>query len=140
MANSITLQSPTHPEQLILLFHGVGAAPQSMVPLGNILAKHASNAMVISVQAPDDSDFGQGFQWFSVQGVTEENRLGKIQATMPRFVDTVHALQAEAGVNADNTTLVGFSQTHSSRQMLFAPAANSDRASSSRQSLYWHNW
>lgn len=110
MTPALILQRPSDPKRLILMFHGVGATPQSLAPLGENLAKHFTDTAVISVQAPDDSDFGQGFQWFSVQGVTEENRLAKIQATMPRFMDTIRAWQQELSVTADNTVLIGFSQ------------------------------
>ena len=99
MTTSMTLQLPDSPERLILLMHGVGASPQSMAPLGELLARQFAKAAIISVQAPDASDFGQGFQWFSVQGVTEENRFDRIEASMPRFVETVQYWQTQTDIN-----------------------------------------
>ncbi|MGO1297401.1 MAG: esterase [Vibrio sp.] len=110
MAPALVLQRPSITERLILMFHGVGATPQSLAPLGERLATQFANAAVISVQAPDKSDFGQGFQWFSVHGVTEENRLAKIQETMPRFTSTIQSWQQEFNVTAEQTVLIGFSQ------------------------------
>ncbi len=51
-----------------------------------------------------------GRQWFSVEGVTEENRQARIDAVMPAFIDTVRYWQQQSGVGADATALIGFSQ------------------------------
>jgi len=53
---------------------------------------------------------GAGWQWFSVRGITEENRRERVTATMDRFVRTVRDLQDSSGFTASRTTLVGFSQ------------------------------
>ena len=128
MTSSITLQQPHSPERLILLLHGVGASPESMAPLGELLARQFDQAAIISVQAPDASDFGQGFQWFSVQGVSEENRFERIHTVMLRFVECVQYWQDQTGVDADKTTLIGFSQgaimALSSTQMVDDPLAS----------------
>jgi phospholipase/carboxylesterase len=96
--------------QLILMFHGVGSNAQDLVPLGQALARELPMATVVSVQAPDSSDFGAGWQWFSVQGITEAGRPARVTATMPRFVATVQQWQQETGVGPAQTTLLGFSQ------------------------------
>jgi len=79
-------------------------------PLGQALAGPFAHAWIVSVRSPDASDFGQGWQWFSVQGVTEDNRPARVAAAMPRFVQSVRHWQREAGVDAAATTLIGFSQ------------------------------
>jgi phospholipase/carboxylesterase len=108
--DGLVLQSPAQPRALFLLFHGVGASPHDLVPLGKLLADAFPEAAVVSVPAPDPSDFGRGLQWFSVQGVTEENRPQRVQATLARFLDTVRHWQQRTGVPASSTTLLGFSQ------------------------------
>ena len=110
MSTTVVIQEPNSPTRLFLLFHGVGATPQSLAPLGDVLAKSFPKAVVVSLQAPDASDFGQGYQWFSVQGVTEENRIERIEAAMPAFIDTVKYWQQKSGLNVEQTTLIGFSQ------------------------------
>ncbi|MGO2510465.1 esterase [Marinomonas polaris] len=110
MSSTVVIQEPNSPTRLFLLFHGVGATPQSLAPLGDVLAKSFPKAVVVSIQAPDASDFGKGYQWFSVQGVTEENRVERIEAAMPAFVETVKYWQQKSGLNAEQTTLIGFSQ------------------------------
>ncbi|MEJ8838559.1 esterase [Ramlibacter sp. AN1133] len=110
MSAALIVQSPAQPRQLFLLFHGVGATPQDLVPLGGRLAREFPDAAVVSIPGPDRSDFGSGFQWFSVQGVTEENRPARVAATLERFVQTVQEWQQRTGVGREATTLVGFSQ------------------------------
>ena len=111
MSDSIVIQAPADgAEQLILLFHGVGSNPQNMVALGQRLAAEFARASVISVASPDPCDIGAGYQWFSVRGISEDNRAERIAATMPRFVDTVRKLQNAAGLTAAQTVLIGFSQ------------------------------
>lgn len=111
MSEHVVVQMPEgEPGQLFLLFHGVGSTPEHLVSLGRRLAEEFPSAAVISVRGPDRSDMGAGYQWFSVVGVTEENRAGRIGATLPRFVETVRALQQATGASAAQTALVGFSQ------------------------------
>jgi phospholipase/carboxylesterase len=67
--------------------------------------------VVVSVDAPFPSPFGRdGRQWFSVAGVTEENRPGRVAEAMPAFLAAVRHWQADSGVAAARTTLLGFSQ------------------------------
>jgi phospholipase/carboxylesterase len=96
--------------ELFLLFHGVGATATSLQPLGESLAQRHPHAWVVSVQAPHASDISAGWQWFSVQGVTPQNRAARVAAAMPTFVEVVSAWQRESGLGAAQTTLVGFSQ------------------------------
>lgn len=110
MGHSIVIQQPTNPTHLILLFHGVGATPRSLLPLGQWLAASMTQAMIVSVSAPDAFSLGNGFQWFSIQGVNEDNRFNRIQQAMPAFVESVRYWQAQANVKADNTDIIGFSQ------------------------------
>ncbi len=111
MAASLVIQQPVPPVgQLILLFHGVGASAQAMAPLGQAMASHYPQAMVVCVESPDASDLGSGFQWFSVVGVTEDNRPARVAAAMPGFQAAVRHWQALAQTDATHTTLLGFSQ------------------------------
>jgi len=110
MNDDIVIQSPPQASALFLLFHGVGATPQDLVPLGTRLAREFPQAAIVSVPAPDASDLGRGLQWFSVLGVTEHDRPQRVAATLDRFVATVHDWQRRTRVAAADTTLVGFSQ------------------------------
>lgn len=111
MSTALIVQRPSAAaHQLVLLFHGVGSSAENLLPVGQALAAHLPAAFIVSVQAPDVSDVGVGWQWFSVQGITEANRPERVAATMPRFVQTVQHWQQASGVAAADTALLGFSQ------------------------------
>jgi phospholipase/carboxylesterase len=111
---AIVLQRPeassTAAGRLVLLFHGVGSSAEDLAPLGEALAPHLPGAWVVSVRSPDPGDFGQGWQWFSVRGITEETRPARVGAALPVFEATVREWQRTAGATAATTTLIGFSQ------------------------------
>ena len=110
-AQALILQKPVPAAQLILLFHGVGSSAQAMVPLGQAYARAFPQAMVVAVDAPFPSELAPGGrQWFSVAGVTEENRPARVAAALPAFEYAVKYWQQQAGVDAAGTALVGFSQ------------------------------
>ena len=114
MQDSLIIQrptaTPTPADELVLIFHGVGSRAEDLRPLGQALAPHRPQAWFVSVRSPNASEFGAGWQWFSVQGVTEANRPARVAAAMPAFLQTVHAWQRETGAAAARTTLIGFSQ------------------------------
>lgn len=110
MSEPIVIQVPTAPDRLVLLFHGVGGTPENMVPLARRLAAVLPEAAVISVPGPDRCDMGAGYQWFSVRGITEENRRDRVTHAMDRFAGTIRELQRIHRCTPAQTVLVGFSQ------------------------------
>ncbi len=69
MSEPISIQSPaTSAAQPILLFHGVGSTPESMVPLGRLLATEFPGSAVLSAPTPDRSDMGAGFHTVAASG------------------------------------------------------------------------
>ncbi|MGL5698974.1 MAG: esterase [Kluyvera sp.] len=105
------VQSPAKPaQQLLLLFHGVGDNPVAMGQIGRWFAPLFPDALVVSVGGVEPCGPAPGRQWFSVQGVTEENRQARIDAIMPTFIDTVRYWQKQSGVGPQATALIGFSQ------------------------------
>jgi phospholipase/carboxylesterase len=107
---SIIVSQPASLRELVLLFHGVGASAADLEPLGRLIAQKRPDAMVVSIDAPHPSSFGTGRQWFSVAGVTEENRPERVAVALPAFESAVRARQAESGVSPAGTSLIGFSQ------------------------------
>lgn len=114
MQNDLIIQRATSAQtpanELLLLLHGVGSSAEDLRPLGEALALQRPQAWIVSVRSPHPSDFGSGWQWFSVQGVTEANRPARVAAAMPAFLQSVAAWQRESGVSPAQTTLIGFSQ------------------------------
>ena len=108
-AGDLVLHRPSAlARQLVLLFHGVGANPEGFAALAPALARE--DRWVVAVRSPFASDMGTGWQWFSVRGVTEANRVDRIADAMPRFVQTVQRWQAQTGLTVSQTVLAGFSQ------------------------------
>ena len=101
-------------ELLFLLFHGVGAAAQDMAPLAQRLVAEYPQAAVICVQAQERFERmpggGKGWQWFSVRGVSEDNRPARVAAALPAFIATVRALSARFDLPWQRVALAGFSQ------------------------------
>ena len=111
MSASLIVSHPQQADHLFLLFHGVGATPDSLIPLAERIAGQQPQAAVVSVCAPYPSDLSNaGYQWFSVRGVTEENRPQRIQAVLAEFIQAIRDWQSATGCGAQNTTLIGFSQ------------------------------
>ncbi len=107
------VQSPAAPpQQLLLLFHGVGDNPISMGEIGRWFAPLYPDALIISVGGPDPSGpaGGPGREWFSIAGVSEENRQARINEAMPAFIEQVNYWQQHSGVRPGATALIGFSQ------------------------------
>lgn len=107
---SIVVARPPHAAQLVLSFHGVGSSAANLVPLGEAIAQARPDAMVVSVDAPHPSTLGNGREWFSVLGVTEQNRPARIAEAMPLFLQCIARWQQSSGIAPADTVLVGFSQ------------------------------
>jgi len=112
VSDAIIIQQPTQTaHQLLVMHHGVGASAQDLVPLGQHLAAQFPNAFIVSVQAPYASDISAGgAQWFSVQGITDENRPARVAQAMPAFIHSLRHWQLTSGVEASATAMLGFSQ------------------------------
>ncbi|MFL6678708.1 MAG: phospholipase, partial [Burkholderiaceae bacterium] len=111
MSDSIIVARPEgQAQQLMLLFHGVGATALDLVPLGRVLAEEFPEAFVVSVAAPAPSGNDEGRQWFPVLDISEENRPARVEAALPAFDAAVARWQQEAGVARDAVALIGFSQ------------------------------
>lgn len=106
--HDLILQRPTTANQLVLLLHGVGSSAGDLAPLGEALAPALPDATLVSLQAPEA--LGPGWQWFSVQGITEADRPARVAAAMPGFLQAVGRWQQACGVGPEGTTLIGFSQ------------------------------
>ena len=98
------------PQQLFLLLHGWGADANDLVPLGQRLAEAFPASTVVSLEAPEHAGGVGGFEWFSLTGISDENRVERLAAVLPAFRDEVRAWQSRTGASAASTAIVGFSQ------------------------------
>ncbi|MBO9123707.1 MULTISPECIES: alpha/beta hydrolase [unclassified Rhizobium] len=99
-------------DKLVIMLHGVGSSGNDLAPLANAWANTLSGAVFVSPDGPSPSSFGSGYQWFSVAGVTEENRAGRIRDARPSFDAVIAAIVEENGFSGrlDRVAFVGFSQ------------------------------
>jgi phospholipase/carboxylesterase len=97
---------------LVIMLHGVGSSGADLAPLSNAWTQALPGAVFVSPNAPAPSSFGSGYQWFSVAGVTEENRSGRIQEARASFDTVISTIVEENGFSdrLDRVALVGFSQ------------------------------
>lgn len=108
---SIVVQEPEgRAGQLILLFHGLGANAEDLVPVAQRLADVFPNGLVVSVSASQPTGYPGGYQWFDNDAITDASRVERMAAVMPGFVAEIRAWQGRADVDAAATALVGFSQ------------------------------
>jgi len=109
--DAIIIQKPEGAAaQLILLLHGYGSNARDLVPTGQAVANEFPKALVVSVNAPEKSPFADGFQWFGAEDLTEENRQHRVNSAMPSFANCIAHWQQEAGLDAQGTAIIGFSQ------------------------------
>jgi len=98
-------------EQLFILLHGVGAAPEAMLPLAEGLrGAFPRGAIVIPAgfEAFDGGDSGR--QWFSIRGIDESSRPARVAAAVPKLISLVRQQQERWKVFPVATALAGFSQ------------------------------
>lgn len=97
---------------LVIMLHGVGSSGNDLAPLGHTWKATLPGAVFVSPNAPAPSSFGSGYQWFSVAGVTEENRGARIVDARSSFDRVITSIIEENGFakKLDRVAFVGFSQ------------------------------
>jgi phospholipase/carboxylesterase len=95
----------------MVLLHGVGGQAADMLPLARVLQREFPLAALLIPEGFEAFDGGpQGRQWFSVSGITEENRPQRVAAAREKFVPWLRAAQQRLRAAPSATALVGFSQ------------------------------
>ncbi|GEO83344.1 MULTISPECIES: alpha/beta hydrolase [Alphaproteobacteria] len=97
---------------LVILLHGVGSSGADLLPLSDMWKGSLPGTAFAAPDAPFPFPYGMGHQWFSIAGVTEENRAGRIEAARADF-DRVIGQSIDAfgfAKKLDRVAFVGFSQ------------------------------
>jgi phospholipase/carboxylesterase len=96
---------------LILFLHGVGADAASFQSLAQALAPALPQAefLVPDGFQPFDGG-GDGRQWFSLRGVSDANRPGRVRAAAVEVSRYADAELSRRGLTGDRLVVVGFSQ------------------------------
>ncbi|CAO3429280.1 alpha/beta hydrolase [Azospirillum endophyticum] len=96
--------------RLVILLHGVGSSGADLMPLAQSWRQALPGTAFVAPDAPYPFDMGNGHQWFSIAGVTEENRPARVVAALPALAGLIEAERLRAGVTPADVALVGFSQ------------------------------
>ncbi len=95
---------------LVIFLHGVHASGDQLAPLGDLWRKTLADTAFVAPNAPFPTPIG--WQWFSLEGVTPENRLDRIAAARTSFDALLREIIGKHGLSdrLERVALVGFSQ------------------------------
>jgi phospholipase/carboxylesterase len=99
-------------KQMVIFLHGIGGSQQNFQRTKQSWQESLAGVDLISLNAPFPYENGSGFQWYSVQGINDENRQQRI-ITAREQLDTQlqqQFRQHDFIPGRDTLVLVGFSQ------------------------------
>ncbi|MEZ3500824.1 alpha/beta hydrolase [Pantoea sp. KPR_PJ] len=97
---------------LVIFLHGFGSNGEDLAALGRHWAPLLPDVVFAAPDAPEPFPYGAGFQWFSLEGITPENRPARVRAARTAFRTTLERIMAQHGLSNqwDSVVLTGFSQ------------------------------
>ncbi|ALV90652.1 MULTISPECIES: alpha/beta hydrolase [Pantoea] len=97
---------------LVIFLHGVGSNGDDLAVLGQHWSSLLPDVAFASPNAPFPFEHAMGYQWFSLTGITTENRPARVREARAAFDATLQQLMAQHGMADawDKVILVGFSQ------------------------------
>lgn len=99
------------PRYLAVLLHGVGDSASGFAPIARALAPQLPDVEFVIPDGLAPFDGGpQGRQWFSIRGVTTENRPERVSVAAQQVSAWIDAELARRGLTGDKLVLIGFSQ------------------------------
>ncbi len=110
--NAVALPAREPPAtHLVVLLHGVGADAASFQDIGRALAPDLPHADMLVPDGFHPFDGAPtGRQWFSLNGVTDQNRPARIRTGGEEVSRWIDAELARRGLGGERLVLVGFSQ------------------------------
>lgn len=99
-------------KKMVVFLHGFGSNGADLRPLGRIWRATLPDTEFVSPDAPHLADHGMGFQWFSLQGISDESRPLRVAQAREAFDHCLQQLFTLHGFNPnqDKLVLMGFSQ------------------------------
>ena len=100
-------------DSLVVFLHGVRALGADLAPLAKPLSAFLPSTAFVAPDAPARFDGGgSARQWFSVAGISAENRSQRVEQAREAFDRVISAAIAERGFagRLDRVALFGFSQ------------------------------
>ena len=104
--------APQQPARHLFVFlHASGADARSMIPAAfKYQGRFPSAALVVPSGFARYGKDVERQQWFSTSGLTDENRMARIAAILPRIEQLVRREQTNHRVARERTVLIGYSQ------------------------------
>lgn len=99
--------------KLVIFLHGVGSQGADLLPVGKFWQHHYPELHIAAPNAPYRfMNSPEAFQWFSIDGVTVENRLQRIEQARVAFDQTIQQIleQHQLQDHLDQVMFCGFSQ------------------------------
>ncbi len=99
-------------KQLVIFLHGVGSQGSNFAPVIEYWRQRMPQVIFAAPDAPFAFAGGQGYQWFSLDGISEANRPERVKQARESLDNTLNQVLAEhhASFAQDQVILVGFSQ------------------------------
>lgn len=99
------------PRYLAVLLHGVGDSAEGFAPVAHALAPQLPDVEFVIPDGLAPFDGGpQGRQWFSIRGVTTDNRPARVGEAARQVSAWIDGELARRGLAGDKLVLIGFSQ------------------------------
>ncbi len=95
---------------LVVLFHGFGADCTDLEPVARALGAGLPQVEWVLPDGVEPAPGGHGRQWFSLAGITPENRAERVRAVASRLDAFVDSELRTRGLSPDKLILAGFSQ------------------------------
>ena len=104
--------APQHPARHLFVFlHASGADARSMIPAAfKYQGRFPSAALMVPSGFSLYRETPESMQWFSTKDLSDDNRMDRVRAILPRVEQLVRREQASLRVPAERTVLIGYSQ------------------------------
>jgi phospholipase/carboxylesterase len=102
--------SKSHPKQLVVLCHGLGADSHDLIDLAHAWQHAVPDAVFAAADAPFHHDSGFGRQWFSVAGRTPATIEAGIRRAAPYLHGFIDSELARLELPETAYAIMGFSQ------------------------------
>lgn len=99
-------------DKLVVFLHGFGSNGQDLLGLADFWKSRLPHVRFAAPNAPFPADVPVGYQWFSLNAITAENRGARIVAARAALDETLASVMAEQAFDPHQgaLVLVGFSQ------------------------------
>ena len=97
------------PKRLIVFLHGAGSSPEVFAPVAIAWQLKFPGATAVLLQGLEPSPTEEGFDWFDQRGDVDA-RTAQLQVALDTLASRIELLQTNAGIDATQTIVVGFSQ------------------------------